>query len=177
LFGGRGWCRQGEGALPSDIYCGPPTAEGLENASPPASDGLQRERGNGVSIGSGFHAGRVLVALASAAVGLVLSGSGAWADACEAKPVQALLGKPYTETLRRNAQAASDASLVQALRRGEATTAEFRGDRLDIIIDPKTNAVTRSGAAEPRRKARQPRSDENTHRQRLCENLRKQNEK
>jgi hypothetical protein len=27
------------------------------------------------------------------------------------------------------------------LRRGEAMTAEFRGDRLDIIIDPKTNAV------------------------------------
>jgi hypothetical protein len=129
LFGGRGWCRQGEGALPSDIYCGPPTAEGLENASPPALDGLQRERGNGVSIGSGFRAGRVLVALASAALGLVLSGSGAWAEACEAKPVQALLGKPYTETLRRNAQAASHASLVQALRRGEATTAEFRGDR------------------------------------------------
>ena len=94
-----------------------------------------------MSIGSGFHAGRVLVALASAALGLVLSGSGAWADACEAKPAQAFLGKPYTEALRQNAQAASHASLVQALRRGEATTAEFRSDRLDIIIDPKTNAM------------------------------------
>jgi hypothetical protein len=38
-------------------------------------------------------------------------------------------------------QGASRASLVQALRRGDATTAEFRGDRLDIIIDPKINAV------------------------------------
>ena len=94
-----------------------------------------------MSIGSGFHAGRVLVALASAAVGLVLGGSGAWADACEAKPAQALLGKPYTEALRQKAQAASNAGLVQALRRGDATTAEFRSDRLDIIIDPKTNAM------------------------------------
>ena len=61
--------------------------------------------------------------------------------ACKAKPAQALLGKPYTEALRQNAQAASHASLVQALRRGEAMTADFRGDRLGIIIDPKTNAV------------------------------------
>jgi hypothetical protein len=38
-------------------------------------------------------------------------------------------------------QGASRTSLVQALRRGDATTAEFRGDRLDIIIDPKINAV------------------------------------
>ena len=45
------------------------------------------------------------------------------------------------EALRAKAQAASHARLVQALRRGEAMTAEFRGDRLDIIIDPKTNAV------------------------------------
>ena len=57
------------------------------------------------------------------------------------RPAQALLGKPYTEALRRNAQAVSHASLVQALRRGDATTAEFRGDRLDIIIDLKTSAV------------------------------------
>jgi hypothetical protein len=105
------------------------------------SDGLQRERGDGVSIGSGFSAGRALVALVSAAFGLVLGGSGAWADACKAKPAQALLAKPYTEALRRKAQADSHASLVQALRRGEATTAEFRSDRLDIIIDPKTTAV------------------------------------
>jgi hypothetical protein len=27
------------------------------------------------------------------------------------------------------------------LRRGDAATAEFRGDRLDIIVCPKTNAV------------------------------------
>jgi hypothetical protein len=94
-----------------------------------------------VSIGSGFHAGRALVALVSAALGLVLGGSGAWAGDCQATPAQALLGKPYTEALRRNAQAVSHASLVQALRRGDATTAEFRGDRLDIIIDPKTSAV------------------------------------
>ena len=59
---------------------------------------------------------------------------------CQAKPAQALLGKPYTEALRAKAQAASHARLVQALRRGDATTAEFRSDRLDIIIDPKTNA-------------------------------------
>jgi Peptidase inhibitor I78 family len=89
----------------------------------------------------GFHAWRALVALAFGALGLVLSGPGAWADACKAKPAQALLGKSYTETLRAKAQAASHASFVQALRRGEAVTAEFRGDRLDIIIDPKTNAV------------------------------------
>jgi Peptidase inhibitor I78 family len=90
----------------------------------------------------GFRAGRALVALASVAAGLVLTGSGARADACEAKPAQRFLGKPYTGELRQNAQAASRASLVQALRRGEATTAEFRSDRLDIIIDPKTNVVT-----------------------------------
>jgi hypothetical protein len=94
-----------------------------------------------VSIGLGFQAGRALVALALAALGLILNGSGAWAGACEAKPAQALLGKPYTAGLRQKAQAASHASLVQALRRGEATTTEFRSDRLDIIIDPKTNAV------------------------------------
>jgi hypothetical protein len=89
----------------------------------------------------GFRAGRALVALASAAAELVFTGSGARADACEAKPAQRFLGKPYTGELRQNAQAASHARLVQALRRGEAMTAEFRGDRLDIIIDPKTNAV------------------------------------
>jgi hypothetical protein len=89
----------------------------------------------------GFRAGRALVALASVAAGLVLTGSGARADACEAKPAQRFLGKPYTGELRQNAQAASRASLVQALR-GEATTAEFRSGRLDIIIDPKTNVVT-----------------------------------
>ena len=89
---------------------------------------------------SGFSASRAL-ALALAALGLLLGGSGAWADGCQAKPAQALLGKPYTEALRAKAQAASRASLVQALRRGDATTAEFRSDRLDIIIDPKTNVV------------------------------------
>jgi Peptidase inhibitor I78 family len=88
-----------------------------------------------------FRAGRALVALASAAAGLVLTGSGARADACEAKPAERFLGKPYTGELRQKAQAASHASLVEALRRGEATTTEFRSDRLDIIIDPKTNAV------------------------------------
>ena len=86
---------------------------------------------------SGFSASRAL-ALASAVLGLVLGGSGAWADACKVKPA---LGKPYTEALRQKAQAASHASLVQALRRGDAMTADFRSDRLDIIIDPKTNAV------------------------------------
>jgi hypothetical protein len=105
------------------------------------SDGLYAKEGTAVSIGSGLHTGRALVALASAAVGMDLRGSGAWADACEAKPAQAVLGKPYTEALRQKAQAASHASLVQALRRGEATTSEFPSDRLDIIIDPKTNAV------------------------------------
>ena len=89
---------------------------------------------------SGFSASRAL-ALASAALGLLLGGSGASADACKAKPAQAFLGKPYTEALRQRAQAASHAGLVQALRRGDAMTAEFRSDRLDIIIDPKTNAV------------------------------------
>ena len=84
---------------------------------------------------SGFSASRAL-ALASAAFG-----SGAWADACKVKPAQAFLGKPYTEALRQKAQAASHVSLVQALRRGDAMTADFRSDRLDIIIDPKTNAV------------------------------------
>jgi hypothetical protein len=88
----------------------------------------------------GFSASRAL-ALASAALGLVLGGSGAWADACKVKPAQAFLGKPYTEALRQKAEAASHASLVQALRRGDAVTADFRSDRLDIIIDPKTNAV------------------------------------
>jgi hypothetical protein len=28
------------------------------------------------------------------------------------------------------------------LRRGEAMTADFRGDRRDIIVDPRTNAVS-----------------------------------
>ena len=112
-------------------------AKGLENASPPVSGGLQRERGNGMS---GFSASRAL-ALASAALGLLLGGSGAWADACKVKQAQAFLGKPYTEALRQKAQAASHASLVQALRRGDAMTADFRSNRLDIIIDPKTNAV------------------------------------
>lgn len=87
-----------------------------------------------------LHARRAFVALA-AAVGLVLGDSGAWAEACNAKPAQAWLGKSYTEALRQKAQAASGAAIVQDLRRGEATTAEFRGDRLDIIIDPKTNKV------------------------------------
>jgi hypothetical protein len=90
---------------------------------------------------SGFSASRALVTLASAALGLILGGSGASADACKVKPAQAFLGKPYTEALRQKAQAASHASLVQALRRGEATTAEFRSDRLDIVVDPKTKAV------------------------------------
>jgi hypothetical protein len=109
-------------------------AEGLENVSPPVWGGLQRERGNGMS---GFSASRAL-ALASAALGLLLGGSGAWADACKVKPAQAFLGKPYKEALRQKAQAASHASLVQAWRR---QTADFRSDRLNIIVDPKTNAV------------------------------------
>ena len=94
-----------------------------------------------MSICSGFRAGRALLAPALAALGLALGGSGAWADGCQAKPAQPLLGKPYTAALRQKAQAASHASLVLALRRGDATTAEFRSDRLDIIIDPKTKAV------------------------------------
>jgi hypothetical protein len=32
--------------------------------------------------------------------------------------------------------------MVQDLRRDEAITAEFRGDLLDIIVDPRTNAVS-----------------------------------
>jgi Peptidase inhibitor I78 family len=98
-------------------------------------------RGNFAFLGSGFSAGRTLVALALAFWGSVIGGSGAWADACKAEPAQALLGKPYNEALRQKAQGASRAGLVQVLRRGEATTTEFRSDRLDIIIDPKTNAV------------------------------------
>jgi hypothetical protein len=74
-------------------------------------------------------------------LGLVLGGSSAWAGACKAEPAQTLVGKPYNEALRQKAQGASRASFVRALRRGEATTTEFRSDRLDIIIDPKTNAV------------------------------------
>jgi hypothetical protein len=65
---------------------------------------------------------------------------GAWADAC--KPtLRSLVDRPYTEGLRQNAQAASPATLVQDFRRGEAMTAEFCGDRLDIIIDPKAIAA------------------------------------
>jgi hypothetical protein len=103
-----------------------------------SSVGLQRLGGDGVSLG---FRGRALVAVAAAGLGSLLTSADAWADACKAKPAQAFLGKPYTESLRDRAQAAAHASLVEALRRGEATTAEFRGDRLDMIIDPKTDVV------------------------------------
>jgi hypothetical protein len=61
---------------------------------------------------SEFHAGRAL-ALAFAALGLVLGGSGAWADVCKVKPAQAFLGKPYTEASRGKPR-----SLLSAQRRG-----------------------------------------------------------
>jgi hypothetical protein len=77
----------------------------------------------------------------AAVLGVLVGGSAAWAGACEAKPAQRFLGKPFTESLRDQALAASHATVVEDLRRGESTTAEFRGDRLDIIIDPKTNVV------------------------------------
>jgi hypothetical protein len=32
--------------------------------------------------------------------------------------------------------------MVHGLRRGEAMTVDFRGDRRDIIVDPRTNAVS-----------------------------------
>jgi hypothetical protein len=32
--------------------------------------------------------------------------------------------------------------MVQDLRCGEATAADFRGDRRDIIVDPRTKAVS-----------------------------------
>jgi Peptidase inhibitor I78 family len=98
-------------------------------------------KGGGVSLRSKFAIGGVLLTLAPAASAFVFSGSSAWAGACEAKSAQKFLGKRYTEALRDKARAASHATIVEDLRRGEATTTEFRGDRLDIIIDPKTNAV------------------------------------
>jgi hypothetical protein len=82
-----------------------------------------------------------LVALASSALELVPSGPGARAEACNAKPAQKFLGKPYTEAIRDQAQAASGATIVEVLRNQGLTTLELRIDRLNILIDPKTNAL------------------------------------
>ncbi len=60
---------------------------------------------------------------------------------CESKLSQNFRGKPFTNSLADQAQAASRSGIVQVVRSGDAATADFRDDRLTIIIDRKTGLV------------------------------------
>ena len=59
------------------------------------------------------------------------------ADACNAEPVQHLVGELYTPELGEQARVTSGAGVERALRPGQIVTMEFRADRLTFTLDEK----------------------------------------
>ena len=63
--------------------------------------------------------------------------SPAEADACNAEPVQNLVGELYTPELGEQARVTAGARVERALRPGQIVTMEFRADRLSFTLDEK----------------------------------------
>jgi hypothetical protein len=59
------------------------------------------------------------------------------ADACNAEPVQNLVGELYTPELGEQARVTAGAGVERALRPGQIVTMEFRADRLSFTLDEK----------------------------------------
>jgi hypothetical protein len=59
------------------------------------------------------------------------------AAACNAEPVQRLVGEIYTPELGEEARVTAGARVARALRPGQIVTMEFRADRLSFTLDEK----------------------------------------
>ncbi len=57
--------------------------------------------------------------------------------ACDAAPVQDLVGKPSGEALGADALARSGAKVMRWIRPGQVVTMEYREDRLNLHLDDK----------------------------------------
>ncbi len=66
---------------------------------------------------------------------LIASGASAWADGCYALNGGSAVGRRYTDTLAEATRLAVGAATVRKLELGRAYTMEFRGDRLNLVID------------------------------------------
>jgi hypothetical protein len=62
--------------------------------------------------------------------------------ACDAAPVQAMVGQVATQALGTEAVRASGARTMRWIRPGEAVTMDYRTDRLNMHLDAQ-NRVTR----------------------------------
>jgi Peptidase inhibitor I78 family len=89
----------------------------------------------------GFGVRRVLCGGGIALAALLFSAAAASAGACDAKKVQALIGKSYSPRLEQMALELSGASAAALVGQGIAGTADYRTDRVDLFLDRKGNVV------------------------------------
>lgn len=61
--------------------------------------------------------------------------------ACNATPIEALLGQRYTPIVQADAQRRSGARTVRVIRPGMAVTMDYRPDRLNIQLDEAGNVA------------------------------------
>ncbi|CAP43272.1 I78 family peptidase inhibitor [Bordetella petrii] len=55
--------------------------------------------------------------------------------ACDAQPVQDLIGKKYSESVASDARTRSQSSQLRVMRPGQVMTMEYNPARLNIILD------------------------------------------
>jgi len=60
--------------------------------------------------------------------------------ACDAQPIQNMLGQAFSERVSESARQGSGSRSVRVLRPGEVMTMEYNATRLNIILD-KSNAI------------------------------------
>ena len=63
------------------------------------------------------------------------SSGAASASTCDARPVQDLIGKKYSESVSGDARSRSQSAQVRVLRPGQVMTMEYEPTRLNIILD------------------------------------------
>jgi Peptidase inhibitor I78 family len=56
---------------------------------------------------------------------------------CDSRRARRFVGQPYSEPFREKARLDAKADIVRTLESGQAATAEFRSDRLNLIMDRK----------------------------------------
>ncbi|WP_298670020.1 I78 family peptidase inhibitor [uncultured Sphingomonas sp.] len=61
---------------------------------------------------------------------------------CRAGPAQRFIGRAFTPRLSRQVQRAAGARNVRALRPGQPATMDYRGDRLNIMLDERNRIAS-----------------------------------
>jgi hypothetical protein len=81
------------------------------------------------------HGGpRLVIAALALSVCLAVGPPAPLADSCEARHLGSLVGKAYSED---KARALSKASEIRVMDVGGVGIADYRSDRLNIVVDPK----------------------------------------